>query len=158
MELGPDEAEARRGHVGAFLLTSLRTAAGRYAMAADTFSGEVEMRRGCSFWELEHEDQDYTLADRVVEMTEFSQSSEGYAAAALIVAAISKVSPGRVYRTAWKCLDAWRRRNPAKEAPAMPIDLCMACVTWLVLNGRATVAAVMLLCFTGCLRVRKLWR
>ena len=72
----PDfEEKERRGRVGAFLLTSLRTAAGRYTAAVDSFNSELLDRRGCLFEDLDEEDQDYTLADRVVELCEAAGSS-----------------------------------------------------------------------------------
>ena len=60
-----EEAE-RRGRVGSFLLTSLRTAAGRYQAAADSFNNEILATRGVDFALLDEEDADYTLADRAV--------------------------------------------------------------------------------------------
>eukprot|EP00974_Lingulodinium_polyedra_P054000 5192650-Lingulodinium_polyedra.AAC.1 len=62
----------RHGRVASFLLQSLRTAAGRYSVAIQDFNQEVLLTRGCPFEALSEHDQDYTLADRVVEMWEAS--------------------------------------------------------------------------------------
>ena len=153
VKLSAEEEAARRGRVGAFLLGSLQKASGRYAAALDNFNSEVEALRGVRFDDLSEADQDFTLADRVVELCEHAQSSEGYAASACLIAAASKVDPRRSYRTAWKCLEAWRRRHPAAEAPAMPARLAFAAATWLVLHDKPRLALGLLLCFCGLLRV-----
>ena len=145
MALSREATDERRSRIGAFLLSSLRTSAGRCGAAADGFMDEVAANRGIDFDSLDAEDQEFSLADKVVDMCEVTQSSEGYAAAALIVASMSKVNPQRSYRTAWKCLDVWRRKHPAQEAPAMPLTLAMAVVSWLVLSGKPRVAAAVLL-------------
>jgi hypothetical protein len=150
--LSAEHDAARRGRVTSFLLTSLRKAGGRYEVAIESFNSEVLKARGCPFDSLPEEDQDFTLADRVVELFERTQTAEGLAAAATLVAAMSKTHPRCSYKTAWKSLDVWRTRCPPRQAPAMPHVLAMACVSWLVGRGRPGIAAGVLLCACGLLR------
>jgi integrase len=150
--LSDSAREARHGRVGSFLLGSLRTAAGKYAAAIDDFNNKIVSERGCGFDLLDEEDQDFSLADRVIDLCETAMSSEGYAAGACLIAAMSKVHPRRNFRTAWKCLDTWRQRYPAAEAPAMPAFLAFAVANWLELSGRGRFGMGILLCFCGLLR------
>ena len=152
-DLTKEERDERRGRIGNFLLSSLRVSAGRYAAAADSFNRDLQIRREASFYDLDEEEQDFTLADRVVELVEATLTSEGWAACALMVASMSKQCPHRHFRAAWKCLEVWRKRCPAKEAPAMPAALTFGSVSWLALNGKKHAAGVVLVCFTGLLRV-----
>ena len=146
------EKDSRHDKISSFLLTSLRRAAGRYAAATESFNAEVLALRGVPFEDLDEEDQDYTLADRVVDLCELSQSSSGYAGAAVLIAAFTKENPRRNFRTAWRCLETWRRRFPSAEAPAMPADLALGICNWLVLADRPRIALGVLVCFAGLLR------
>ena len=89
----------RHGRVGSFLLTSLRKAGNRYMSAVDNFNNDVLAQRGVPFSALDEADQDYTMADRVVELCELSGFSEGYAAAACLIAGVCKINPRGSYCT-----------------------------------------------------------
>ena len=142
----------RRGRIGSFLLSSLRRAGPQYQDALRSFNNELLQSRGCPFDALSPEDQDWTLADKILDLYENTFTAEGLARAAVLLAACSKVNPHRKYRVSWKCLDAWRTRCPPKQAPAMPRQFAMAAVTWLVVAGKPALALAVLLCFCGLLR------
>ena len=76
----------------------------------------------------------------------------GLAGAAVLVAAVAKTHPQGRFRAAWRSLDAWRTRCPPKQAPAMPLELAMAVVGWLTINGRPRIGAAVLLAYSGLLR------
>ena len=106
-DLTEAQRDERHGRIGNFLLSALRVSAGRYARAADAFNRDLVLRRGVEFYDLPEEEQDYTLADRVVELFEATLSSEGWAACALMVAAMSKHCPKQAFSglrgNAWSC-------------------------------------------------------
>ena len=144
------EEEKRRELVGSFLLSSFRTAAGRYAKAAECFSFSIQKSRDFDF-------ADFDEADRVVEMFETTLSMEGWAAAALLASSFQKQFPRRSYWSAWKCLDVWKKRFPSREAPAMPAALACAAASWLRRAHKSHVIGVALVCFSGLPRVRRPW-
>ena len=121
-------------------------------MAAEAFSNELLAERGVAWHALDAEEQDWTLADKVVELFEANDGATGYAAAATLVASLAKQDPSRRYRTSWRALEVWRGRRPARQAPAMPRELALAAVSWLLLGGRLAEATGVLLCFCALLR------
>lgn len=121
-------------------------------MALRAFSSEVEMQRGVRFDDLAPEDQDLTLADKVLSLYELSESVEGIGTASLLLAAVGKAWPSRRFRTAWKVLDAWRVRCPPQQAPAMMWEVAMAITAWLVMAKQPRIAFGVLACFHGLLR------
>ena len=108
--------------------------------------------RGCPFEALSPEDQDWTLADHILDLFEISRTSEGLAGAATLLAACCKANPHRQFRAAWKTLDAWRSQCPPKQAPALPAQFAFALVSWLLVGERDHIALAILLCFCGLLR------
>ena len=121
--------------------------------ASSDFNSDLLARRGVSWAALGPEEQDWALADRVLDLfEEAGDGMTGYARAAVLVASMAKCNPARSYRTAWKTLDVWRQRVPPRQAPAMPLRLALACVTWLTVAGKPSLAAGVLLCFCGLLR------
>eukprot|EP00974_Lingulodinium_polyedra_P045730 4384511-Lingulodinium_polyedra.AAC.1 len=65
--LTAERVAERHGKVGSFLLASLKRSAGRYALAAEAFSNELQASRGVAWHQLAAEEQDWSLAERVVD-------------------------------------------------------------------------------------------
>ena len=115
--------EARRGRIVSFLLSALKVSSGRYSAAIADFNSDLLARRGMTWAALAPEEQDWALADRVVDLfEEAGDGMTGYARAAVLVASMAKCNPARSYRTAWKTLDVWRQRVPPRQAPHEDVD------------------------------------
>ena len=85
----------RRGPTGSFLLSSLRRAGPQYQDALRSFNSELLQSRDCPFDALTPEDQDWTLADKNFDLYGNTFKAEGFARAAVLQAACSKVNPHR---------------------------------------------------------------
>ena len=68
--ISQSEENARRGRVVSFLMSSLKVSAGRYAAAISDFSNDLLAERGESWTALPQGEQDWTLADRVLDLYE----------------------------------------------------------------------------------------
>jgi len=145
---------AVRERVEDFLLTSLRgTGADRYRDAISVL--EVDLRaRGFELADLSEEEADWLVADVLADRFEASEVSRaGIGLAGLALAALSRTHPRWRLKTCWKALDVWRTAVPPVQAPAAPRAFALAAASWLVLAGQPGVAAVVVACFTGLLRV-----
>ena len=94
----------KKNIVTEFLLSALAlSTVERYSAAASAFKHELESR-GVDFDELDEEDQDWVLAEHLV---------EGYHAdlrcawGKTLVSALQKMWPGRRLKTSWRVLDTW---------------------------------------------------
>jgi len=146
------------GRIGSFLLGSLQpTSAARYQQVVSDFNNELAAQ-GVAIDDADEAELDMLLAERVLDYFDVYQSKQGLGSASTLVAAFSKVHPRHSYKTAWKCLDAWRVRCPPDQALTVPAELAFGMVSWLVLHGRMQVAACVLLCFTGLLRASEALR
>ena len=142
-----------RERVAAFLVSALRGAnSERYQQCVAAFRSDLASQ-GLDYWALGEEQLDYALADHVIDLYERHRDSTGLAEAGLLIAACSKVRPSHRYKTAWRVLDVWRVRCPAKQAPTFPPEVALGCTTWLLWSGRPQAAMATLLCFAGLLRI-----
>ena len=112
-------------------------------------------QRGVAWQELPEAELDWWLAEHVLEFFEAGEGDgrSGLAAAACLIAAVSKQSPRAHFRTAWKMLDVWRQRVPPIQAPAMTKTMVLALAGWLVVAQQPAVAFVVYICFAFLLRV-----
>jgi len=145
---------AVRDRVETFLLSSLRGAGpDRYREAISVL--EVELRvRGFELADLSEEEADWLVADILIDRFEASDCSRaGIGLAGLTLAALSRTRPRWRLKTSWKALDVWRTAVPPVQAPAAPRAYALGAACWLVAAGQPGVAAVVLACFAGLLRV-----
>ena len=70
-----------------------------------------------------------------------------------MASALKKIVPGIALRSTNAVLGAWRFQLPAKQAPACPEMVARAVATLALCLGQPAVAAVVVLCFYGLLRV-----
>ena len=141
----------RRDRVQQFLLGALQLGSLRlYTTALESFKADCD-RLGLDYHALPPEEQDWVLAEYLLDMREVNheQRQKGV----LLVAALTKIDPGRRMRVSQRVLLRWATELPKKEAPAIPRDLLMAIVVVLQLSERTNIATVLLLCYTGLLRV-----
>ena len=81
-------------------------------MAASDFKLELE-RRGVDFDELTEGEQDWVLAEYLVEGY---HSEDKRAWGLTFVSALQKLGPSRRLKVSWKVLDAWLVHSPAQQA------------------------------------------
>ena len=121
----------------------------RYSAAASAFKHELESR-GVDFDELDEEDQDWILAEHLV---------EGYHAdlrcawGKTLVSALQKMWPGRRLKTSWRVLDTWQVHQPNVQALPCPREVALACSVLLVFSGSVLEGSAILLCFVALLRI-----
>jgi integrase len=138
--------------VAAFLLSSLRgQTPEKYQTALDAFNCELASA-GLDMSTATEEQLDYMLADHIIDVFEEHGTSEGLGRAALTIAACSRVRPRHKYKTAFKVMDVWRVRCPARQAPTFPPEVALGVVSWLCMAGYPALACAVLLCFSGLLR------
>lgn len=141
----------RRGAVEAFLLTALKAGTQvSYTNALAEFQRECDASN-IDFRALSPEAQDWVLAEYCWLCHE--ESLQCRQSAVLVVAAVSKVNPQRKYRTAHAVLEVWKRELPVKQAPALPMSLVQAIAVLLHAGGMKAEAMLVILCFTGVLRI-----
>ena len=101
---------------------------------------------------MNEEDQDVFLAEWVIEGFEAGKGRSEYGWA---LSAVQKVNPRRTYKTAWKVYDAWGLQRPPQQAAAAPPELITAMIVAALLLNKPQLSLVILLCYTGLLRVRE---
>ena len=140
----------RRDSVIEFLLTAVATATGeKYKAAASDFKLELE-RRGVSWDALDGEEQDWTLAEYLVEGY-YSERTRPWGVT--LASSLQKIAPSRRLKTAWKVLDTWAIHSPTQQALPCPKELALACSVLLVARGSWMEGTAVLLCFVGLLRI-----
>ena len=92
------------------------------------------------------------LAEWVLDGYEAGGSKNEYSWA---ISAIQKIHPRVKLKVAWRVLDAWTSLVPVKQAPAAPPELLQAMVVLSLVLGRPQLSMVMLLAYTGLLRIRE---
>ena len=71
-----------------------------------------------------------------------------------LLCALKKGSGNSIkFPTAWQVLEGWRQELPPDYAATMPLELAFAAVTLSHLRGRLDIACIILLCFTGVMRI-----
>ena len=147
----PGKLGTRREAVEGFLLGALKEASWEaYTDALRSFRIECEAQ-GITFAGQDEDVQDWILAEHVLDLREEQPMQRQRAV--VLVAALSKLNPGRRYRTARKVLDRWHGLLPPKQAPACPDKLLHAAVVSMQIWSKPASACVCLLCFCGLLRV-----
>eukprot|EP00971_Amphidinium_carterae_P289192 5742148-Amphidinium_carterae.2 len=121
----------------------------RYQLALQTYFDAL-VEAGIRWEELDLSSQDWTLAEYILVMKECGL---GRSAMSTLVSALQKAHPEKRYKISWKVLDAWARKEPSVQAPALPIYVCMALVTALHVSGHESSALALLWCFSGLLRI-----
>ncbi|CAE8649119.1 unnamed protein product [Polarella glacialis] len=146
------QAGAGRSRIEDFLLTSLQPSTQlRYQEALQTLNNDLDAT-GTVLADLPEEEQDWLLAEWILEGYENSKSRGGYG---LALSALSKINPRVRYKVAWKVFDVWGKKAPPAQAPAAPPELITAMIVAALLLQRPELSLVMMLCFAGLLRVRE---
>ena len=141
----------RRGEVEHFLLGALQSNSEKsYLDALKSFRIECNAQ-GIQFQQLGPEEQDWILAEHILALHDRDPNLR--TKAVYLVAAITKINPTRRFKTAQRVLLRWGTEMPKREAPPMPKDLLLAIVVWLHVHERPVVSTVILICFSGLLRV-----
>ena len=136
--------------VQSFLLGTLRERTqSLYLEALCNLSGEFE-ELGLEWARLTEQEQDDTLAEI---MYDRMHRGEQLQPSQYMASALKKIVPGIVLRTTNAVLNAWRLQLPSKQAPACPELVARAVATLALCLGQPAVAAVVVLCFYGLLRV-----
>ena len=97
-------------------------------------------------------EQDVFLAEWVLDGYEAGRGRNEYGWA---LSAVQKVNPRGSYRAAWRIYDAWGIEQPPRQAAAAPLELITAMIVAALLLNRPQLSTVMLLCYSGLLRVRE---
>ncbi|CAE8604909.1 unnamed protein product [Polarella glacialis] len=146
------QAGAGRSRIEDFLLTSLQPSTQlRYQEALQILNNDLDAT-GTVLADLPEEEQDWLLAEWILEGYENSKSRGGYG---LALSALSKINPRVRYKVAWKVFDVWGKKAPPAQAPAAPPELITAMIVAALLLQRPELSLVMMLCFAGLLRVRE---
>ena len=133
-----------------FLLSAVATAtAEKYKGAVSDFKRDIG-DRGVEFDTLSEEDQDWCLAEYLMEGY-FSDLRRP--AAMTLVSALQKFCPGRRLKTSWKVLDAWAVQVPSQQAHPCPQEVALAVTIILFVWGDWLESTAVLLCFVGLLRI-----
>ena len=101
---------------------------------------------------MDEEDQDKFVAEWLLSGYEAGHHRAEYGWA---LSAVQKVCPRVRLRTSWKVYDAWGQKEPPKQAPAAPPELLHAMFAVALLLNRPALAALMVSCYAGLLRVRE---
>ena len=107
-------------------------------------------RRGINFDELSEEDQDWTIAEHLVEGF---HGEHQRAWGLTLLSGLQKLRPSRRYKTAWKVLDTWLIGCPTQQALPCPREVALACAVLLVFPGFVAEGTAVLLCFVALLRI-----
>ena len=86
-------------------------------------------------------------------MLEVKEGGGKRQACQILCAALHKIFPRRVYTITRKVLEVWKGEEPSHQAPACPSEVAFALVASCLALGQASMAACILVCFTGLLRV-----
>ena len=97
-------------------------------------------------------EQDCYLAEWIIEGFEAGSGRSAYGWA---LSAVQKVNPRASFKTAWKVFDAWTVQAPPHQAPAAPPELITSMVVAALLLNRPQISLLVLLCYSGLLRVRE---
>lgn len=101
---------------------------------------------------MSEDEQDMWLAEWVLDGYEAGGSKNEYSWA---ISAMQKIHPRLRLKVAWRVLDAWTSLVPVRQAPAAPPELLQAMVVMALVLGRAQLSLVMLLAYSGLLRIRE---
>lgn len=133
-----------------FLLSILQSKSRQlYTNALNDFRAEIEARH-VDWAHFGEEDRDIFLAEYVLEVKEGGGKRQ---ACQILCAALHKIYPRHAYVTTRKVLEVWKAEEPTHQAPACPPEVAYALVSCSLAMGQPGVAACILLCFTGLLRV-----
>ena len=124
------------------------TTATRYLAGLAACNSDL-LDKGVVWADLSDLEQDLLLSDTIVE---WHEEGRGYAEAAALLAAATKVAPRSNVRTEWKCLKAWRAGHEPKQAAALPRDVVLAMAVSAVIASQPAVATAIIRCFTCLLR------
>ena len=136
-----------------FLLSILQSRSRQlYTKALDNFKAEIDARQidWIHFSEEEPEERDIFLAEYVLEVKEGGGKRQ---ACQILCAALHRIFPRHVYTITPKVLEVWKGEEPSHQAPACPSEVAFALVASCLALGHASLAACILVCFTGLLRV-----
>ena len=139
-----------RSRVQQFLASTLASSTReRYSAALAAFNFECQ-QRGVSFSTLPEEEQDWLLAERIFEGFEAGESRGFFAA---LLSALLKGDPRLRLKVAWRALDVWNVREPARQAPACPPEVLLGMMVLAVLLGQPVLGTAMMVAYAGLLRI-----
>jgi len=105
-----------------------------------------------SFWHLAEEEQDFALAEYVLDSLD--SEAVGPQLCGTAISAVARLyGKRRKYPAASLTVEGWRSGLDVRQAPPMPMMVCYALVTVLCGQRRPQVAGVTLLAFTAVLRI-----
>ncbi|CAE8594046.1 unnamed protein product [Polarella glacialis] len=134
-----------------FLLTCLQPSTQlRYQDALQNLNNALESM-GVVLAKLPEEEQDWLLAEWVLDGFENARSRGGYG---LALSALSKINPRAKHKVEWPIFDVWGKKAPPVQAPAAPPELSAAMIVAALLLQRPELIVVMM-SSAGLLRVRE---
>ena len=105
-----------------------------------------------NFWSQDEESQDYVLAEYVLECRDGEVLAPQHCST--VIAAVQRCfGRRRKYSAAALTVEGWRSGLEIRQAPPMPAAVVYACASIMIAAGRAECAGVLLLCFSGLLRI-----
>lgn len=154
---GPERSGRER--VRDFLLSGISEAAQtKYRRAMDGFEAKCR-EEDVEFEELDEAQQDWVVAEYILEGYENDEPRHGYAD---LLSALAKVDPRRRLRVSYRVLDLWSRRDPPRQAPACPPEIVTRICMTLILIGREHLGLGFACAYAGILHVREMlglrWR
>ena len=113
-----------------------RASRDRYHRALERFDAHL-VSHALPFRDLNEEEQDFVLAEWVLDMMDVGESPQ---LCADTIAALQKEYAGRRrFKAASAAVEGWKRGLPTHMAAPMPQEVCLALVTVLFTSGRREV-------------------
>eukprot|EP00435_Cladocopium_sp_Y103_P060724 s896_g22.t1 len=135
-----------------FLLNSLKPPTIRkYTAALEELNSEL-LAHDHVWADMSEDEQDLFVSEWLIDGFE---SGAGRAEYGWALSALQKVFPRLRLKTAWRVYDVWGQHQPPKQAPAATPEFLQAMMAMALFLGKPQVAAVMVLCYAGLLRVRE---
>ena len=144
-EFGPTE------RVRTFLLSLLRPSSSQRYQESFAYLLDYALEHGVTFGSLSEEEQDYFLADCVLDSVDNGVSL--HSLRYMVAAAQKFYAHRRRYAASLRVLEGLSSQRPPVQAEPFPEPLLYALVVLLVACGKAGVATALLLAFCGLLRI-----
>ena len=123
----------------------------QYVLALQIFADWVSAMFP-SFWNANEEEQDFALSEYTLECRDREQCGAQFCSTT--ISAVSRVyGKRRRYGAASLTVEGWKAGMDVRQAPPMPASVAYAIGVLLTVLGKLDVAAAVLLCFTGLMRI-----
>lgn len=123
----------------------------KYTKALEDLNSDLRTQ-GYHWHDMSEDQQDNFIAEWLIDGFE---SGAGKAEYGWALSAGQKIFPRQRLKTAWRVYDVWGQHQPPKQAPAATPEFLHAMMAMSLFLVRPQVAAIMVFCYAGLLRVRE---